>query len=1116
MNRNSLIVIHFWAGLFTLLFLTGCSENPDTSQSAAKPKSSSSNTIPRFKELSPGYTGVRFSNKMIETNSFNYLFWTSIYNGAGVSVADFNGDGLQDFFVAGNIMPSKLYLNKGNMRFEDVTEKSGIKPDGKWTMGVTVGDVNGDGLPDIYLSKNSLKHNPEMRKNSLYVNLGNMKFRDATDEAGVGDKGFSTQAAFFDFDKDGDLDLFVGNQPPDKRLIVKAEFEDQKVPEYTSDHLYANDGKGHFTDITRKAGLQNWAYTLNVLTTDINEDGWTDLYITNDYAEPDFLYINNGDGSFTESLDQYIKHISNFAMGSDVGDINNDGFQDIGALDMSASDHYRSKTNMRAMNTKAFWQNVAKGNYYQYMTNTLQLNTGKGKYQEIAHYAHMAYTDWSWALLMADFDNDGWKDIFITNGVYRDVRNNDFDSFGKYLNSKGKHNFEPLKLIKQIPQTPLPNRFYHNQKNYEFEEIAGKSGLGQPGFSQGAAYADLDNDGDLDLIVNNLGDTLSIYRNISDNGNHYLDIKLKAKGKNTLAIGTLIKARYNGQEHVHEQILTRGYYSSSTPIVHFGLGDAQVVEKLEVIWPDGTVTVLNEVKGDQRLTIDQAKAQNSPYHKPVPSPGILTDVTDKAGLDFVHKENTFNDFSREVLLPHKESQNGPKMAQGDVNGDGLEDIFIGGALGQGGKLYIQSARGPFHTASSQPWEKDKDSEDMGALFFDADGDNDLDLYVVSGGSEYDPGDAHYQDRLYINDGKGSFVKAKSGTLPKIDQSGSVVLADDVDGDGDLDLFVGGRIIPGKYPYPPKSYYLQNEGGKFMDKTNVSSPDLLKLGLVTDALFVDVNGDKRKDIVAVGEWMPITVLINKDGKLVNRSSDYGWQNTRSWWWSVATNDINHDGRPDFVFGCMGKNHKFNKASPEKPFEVFGEDFDGDGVNDVVLAKHYKDKLVPTRGKDCSSEEMPFIKDKFPTYDAFARASIYNILPEDKLKKALHYKITDFRSKMAISKPDGSYEMVPLPPECQFSPIRSIRFANLDSDKDLEIIACGNLYPAEVETVRHDAGIGFVLDLKNGGKNIEYLSPRMTGFLADKDARSMQVLDNRWVIIANTNDRVQVYEINKKEL
>ncbi len=1092
-----------------------CSDSSHSNQ-AVKVTTSSVKAEPIFEKLPPRQTGVTFVNKCIETPTFNYLYWSSMYMGGGIGIADFNNDGLLDFFATGNIMPCKLYINKGNMTFEDVTSQSGIKPDGKWSFGVAIGDVNGDGLPDIYISKNGHKPIPELRKNILYLNLGGLKFKDITEESGLGDMGFSTQSTFFDYDNDGDLDLYVGNQPPDKRLIGKPEFANQKGPDYTSDHLYKNDGTGHFIDVTKEAGLQNWAYTLNILATDINEDGRTDLYITNDYAEPDYIYINNGNGTFTESLDKYVKHICNFAMGSDVGDINNDGFQDIGALDMSASDHYRSKTNMRAMNTEAFWKNVEKGNYYQYMTNTLQLNTGVGKFQEIAHYAHMAYTDWSWSLLMADFDNDGWKDIFITNGVYRDVRNNDFDSFGRFLNSKGHHSFDPLKLLKQIPQTPLPNRFYHNQHNYEFKEKAKDVGLGQPGFSQGAAYADFDNDGDLDLIVNNLGDTLSVYKNNTPNTNHYLNIRLKGKGKNKFALGTHIKAYFNDQVQIREHILTRGYLSSSSPIVHFGLGKATAIDKLDIIWPDNTVTTLHHVKGDQMLVIDQSKEKTSPYQKaPLPTP-LMVEKTARSGIDFVHKENAFNDFAREVLLPQKESQNGPKMAKGDVNEDGLEDVFIGGAIGQSGRLYLQGSNGQFHAGPSQPWSSDKSYEDIGAVFFDADGDKDLDLYVVSGGSEFDPGDRHYQDRLYINKGNGNFTKAKAGTLPKIDQSGSVVLANDMDADGDLDLFVGGRIIPGKYPYPPKSYYLQNNGGKFVDKTEELAPDFIRLGLVTDAVFVDINGDHTDDLVALGEWMPITVLINNHGKFADKTADYGWQNSRSWWWSLATDDINRDGRPDFVFGCMGKNHKFNKASKEKPFEVFGEDFDGDGVNDVVLAKHYKDKLVPTRGKDCSSEEMPFIKDKFPTYDAFAKASIYNILPEDKIKKALHYKITDFHSKLALSTPEGGYEMVDLPPECQFAPIRSLRFVNIDEDPELELIGCGNLYPAEVETVRHDAGIGFVLDIKNKGQELHWLPPSKTGLMADKDARSLRILNDRWIVISNNNDGVQVYEINRKEI
>ncbi len=1103
-------------GILLMSMMQGCLDADTSSKTIPSKTSNSRSTTVSFELLTPAQTGVKFINKSIETNTFNYLFWSHIYTGSGVAVADFNMDGLLDFIVVGNVMPAKIYLNKGKMKFEDVTEQSGIKPDGKWASGVAIGDVNGDGLPDIYISKNSMKPDPNARENTLYLNKGDMEFEDITSEAKVGDRGYSTQATFFDYDRDGDLDLFVGNQPPNKRLVKQKAFANQLGVEYTSDHLYENDGSGHFIDVTKKAGLENWGYTLNVLATDINRDGWSDLYISNDYAEKDFIYINNGDGTFKESLENYVKHISNSSMGSDVGDINNDGLQDIGVLDMAASDHYRSKTNMRAMNTKAFWQNVEKGNYYQFMVNTLQLNTGVGKYQEIASYAHIAHTDWSWSLLMADFDNDGWKDIFVTNGSYRDVRNNDFDKFGKFLNSKGINTFEPLKLIKQIPQTPIPNRFYWNQHNYEFKEIAKEVGLGKPGFSIGAAYADFDNDGDLDIIINNLGDTMSIYRNTTPKENHYLDIKLIGKEKNKSAIGARIEIFYDGAQQVHEQILTRGYFSCSTPIVHFGLGSHTGIERIKIRWPDATVSVIQNVKADQQLTIDQNSTPSKPFVIEETPKGYVEDVSKRSGVDFVHRENTYNDFEREVLLPHKESQNGPKIAKGDVNKDGLEDFYIGGASGYSGKLYLQQPGLSFKLASSQPWSKDNKQEDMGSVFFDADGDGDLDLYVVSGGSEFHFGDPLYQDRLYINNGKGQFHKASPSILPSIDQSGSVVLAEDMDGDGDLDLFVGGRLIPDKYPYPAKSYYLQNNQGQFVDKTEELAEDFIQLGMVTDAVFVDMNGDGQKDLVAVGEWMPVSVLINEKGHFVNKTADYGWEDTRNWWWSIASEDINSDGRPDLVLGGMGKNHKY-KASPEKPFEIFGEDFDGDGINDVVLAKHYHDKLVPVRGKDCSTEEMPFIRDKFPTYDSFAKASIYDILPGDKVKQALHYAITDFSSKIALStgKTGSAYEMVELPSECQFSPIQGLQFINLDMDPQLELIGCGNLYPAEVETVRHDAGIGFVLDIKEGGKKLDWLSPRKTGFIADKDARSIQVLNDKWIVVGNNSGPVQVYLRNDKE-
>jgi hypothetical protein len=1057
-----------------------------------------------FKLLPESQTKVNFNNQIKETAKFNHFYWTHMYNGGGVGIADFNGDGYQDLYFSGNLVADKLYFNEGGMSFKDVTTASGIIANDGWSQGVSVGDVNGDGHPDIYVCRTGRSTNAADRTNLLYVNNGDGTFSEKAKQYGLADEGFSMQASFFDKDNDGDLDLIVGNQPPDKRLEKNPAFKSQMGMKYTSDHLYENRGNGTFVDVTESAGLKTYSHTLNVVASDINDDGWVDLYFSCDYEKPDYLFINDKDGTFTAKTNEQIGHISNFSMGSDVSDFNNDGYKDIFTVDMAANDHYRSKTNMGSMRPARFWNYVEKGWHYQYMSNAMQVNNGNGSFSEVAHLAGLAKTDWSWACLFADFDNDGNKDLAITNGIQRDIRNNDFIGYIKDMNKRGVKEFNPKELVDKIPSNPVKNFIYKNKGDLTFENVTDAWGAGQPGFSNGMAYADLDNDGDLDLVMNNVSAPASIYENQINGSSNYLRVKLEGEPGRELALNSQVTIEVNGEKQTQELTLTRGYFSSVENILHFGLGNNSKIDKVTIDWANGKQSVLSNVEVNQVLTVKENSAQGNT--KKVQSTDAQMFVSNDA-IDFQHKENDYDDFEREILLPHLQSVQGPFMTSGDVNGDKLDDIFIGGAAGQAGILYIQNANGSFTKAAKQTWSVDAKSEDVGSLFFDADGDGDQDLYVVSGGGEHKTGSSFLRDRLYKNDGAGNFSKA-SNAIPVLAENGQCVKAADIDGDGDLDLFVGGRGEAGRYPKPAKSFLLQNDGkGNFKDITSANAPEMTNAGMVSDAIFTDYDGDKDLDLIAVGEWMPITIFTNDSGvfkkSVVEKSG--------GWWWTIAEGDFNKDGAPDYIVGNMGKNHKY-KANPEHPFTVFGNDFDDNGTNDVVLANYSGDKLLPVRGRECTSEQMPFVAEKFPTYDGFAKATIETIY-EDKLKDAVKYEVHDFYSILLENKA-GSLIPKKLSSRAQISPMRAVEIIDINGDGNQDIIACGNLYQAEVETVRHDAGVGLVM-LGDGNGNFSELSTKDSGFFANADARDILRVEGAksMIFVANNDWKVQGFELKK---
>jgi hypothetical protein len=1036
-----------------------------------------------FGILSADQTGIDFNNAITESETVNHLYYNQLYSGAGVAIGDINNDGLPDIFFCGNQVSDRLYLNKGDLKFEDITKKSKAARNSGWSWGVTMADVNNDGYLDIYVSRNGESMKPEDRKNQLYINNKDLTFTESAMLYGLADAGFSSQAVFFDMDNDGDLDMYQVNQLPDSRLFKRYINIPKKREAFYKDKLYRNDD-GTYKDVSKEVGIsRDMTYGLSVSASDFNNDGWVDLYIANDYDKPDVLYYNNGNGTFKNVTDERLKHMSQFSMGTDTGDINNDGFMDIITLDMASDDHYRSKTNMGSMSAEKFHNLVNTGNHYQYMSNTLQLNNGGG-FSDIANIAGIAKTDWSWAGLLVDLDNDGFKDIIISNGVKKDVRNNDFlTGLNKKLKTDSQDFF---KMTKSAPSVPLSNHAFRNTGNLKFEKVAEKWGFSTPSFSSGMSYGDLDNDGDLDIVVNNMEASAFVYEN-KTNGN-FLKIKLKGSEFNTFGIGAKAIIYHNGKIQTAENTVTRGYLSSVESGLFFGLGKDTEVSKVEVIWPDGKISILMDVSANIEIKLNYSNAIiNS---KTVSTKEPLFDRINAAdlGIDFVHDENDFNEYKTEVLLPHNMSQNGPFTAVADVNNDGLEDLFIGGALGQEAVLYLQKQDGKFVKSLSQPWEQDRDSEDLEVLFLDVDGDNDLDLYITSGGSEYNQGHVLLKDRLYTNDGLGAFTKNEKA-IPNIYESTICVKSADIDNDGDLDLFIGTRLISGKYGFPASSYMLINNNGSFKKASNKIAPYLSNIGMVTDAVFSDIDKDGDDDLLIVGEWMEITVMENNNGVFVNNSEKLGLNNTRGLWWSISANDLDNDGDDDYIVGNLGLNNKF-KATEEHPFKIYVNDFDDNGTNDVVLAKFYKNSYVPMRGRECTSQQMPYVAEKFKDYHSFASSKLIDILPEDKVEEGVVYDIGNFESIVLINE-GGKLVRKSLPIEAQLSPLKSSVVMDFNRDGFKDILTIGNHYGVEVETTRYDAGIGNIL-LGDGANNFKDLSSKESGFNVPFDSRNVQVL------------------------
>ena len=1060
-------------------------------------------------------TGINFSNELVDTKEHSIFLYANYYGGAGVGIGDFDNDGLEDIFFAANLLDDKIYKNLGNFEFEDKTKMSGIINNGSWSTGVTIADVNNDGLLDIYVSCELYDDAPVLRRNKLYLNQGSFKFKESASEWGVDVDRRTRHSVFFDYNNDGLLDLYLLNHPPNTGNFSPFFGKDMSLPEYNL-QLFENKGN-HFVDVTESAGLNRSGFPNAAVIGDFNKDGWPDIYVANDFDSPDFLYFNNKDKTFTYATETSLRHTSFYSMGVDAADINNDSHLDLMVLDMTAEDNFRLKSNMSGMNPDSFWKVVNDGGHYQYMFNTLQLNNGNDTFSDIAQFTGTAATDWSWSSLVADFDNDGQKDIYITNGLLRDIRNTDADKkiadiVSKKINEyiiQNPNNTEitlwdvvDLKeLLDLLPSQKLKNYYYKNHGNLEFSNITDSSGLNQPSFSHGASYVDLDNDGDLDLVVNNVNDKPFIYENNSENnGNNFIRLKM-VDDKPTL--GTKVKIYYDKEFQYFETTNVRGIYSTSEDVVHFGINKSKAIDSILIEWPDQT---------SQKIINPKINKTHKVYKEGIiiNSKSNINDDKrfneDKSILNYTHRENYFNDYEKQVLLPHKLSQLGPAIAKGDINGDGLEDLFVGGASGQEASVYIQNENS-FEKIDNDIWTKHKALEDIDALFFDSDNDGDLDIYVVSGGNEFMPNSSTYLDRMYINDGNGNFTFRRE-LLPSNFESGSVVKAFDFDNDGDLDLFVGSRMKPWNYPEPASSYLLVNENGKF---SNYNTDQFTDLGLVTDAEWFDYDNDGDSDIVVVGEWMPITVFKNQDGNFIKEeiNTNLGCSST-GWWYSIEVGDLNNDKLPDLIVGNLGLNYKY-KASVDEPFEVFYDDFDENGTKDIVLAYYNYGIQFPLRGFSCSSQQVPDLKDKFEKYDIFASLDVQEVYGEENLENALRLSVNTFESAALINN-ESFFDFKPLPNYAQFSSVNDIIIKDFDNDQINDLLIVGNMYHAEIETARNDAGNGLFLKGVGDG-SFKEVSVSESGFFAPGDSKKIITLNlgnNDIILVANNNDRIQIFK------
>lgn len=1103
--------------LLCLSFLFACGGKPDT----------------LFEQMAPGRTGVKFKNIIRETEAFHVMKYGYFYNGGGVAIGDVNNDGLADIYFTGNLVASRLYLNKGNWKFEEVAEQAGVSAEGLWNTGVTMADINGDGWLDIYVCKSAATH-PLRRENQMFLNQGldengNISFAEMAVTLGIADQGYSTQATFFDYDRDGDLDMYLLNHSIQEYAGLSKLLPEyrKKSNDFYGDKLYRNElipGPGippgvAFSDMTRGSGIHTnvLGFGLGISVADINRDGWPDIYVSNDYNENDYCYINQQDGTFKEQLKDYFDHVSLFSMGSDIADINQDGLPDLMTLDMLPEDNYRQKMTSGPDNYKKFERLTDAGFHYQSMRNMLQLNQGDGTFAEVGQLAGISNTDWSWATLFADFDLDGWQDVFITNGYERDYTNMDFMTFAaneKIKADQANKELAVADLMVEMPAIHLPNYIYKNNGDLSFTKMTEEWGLNQVLQSNGAAYGDLDGDGDLDLVVNNINEPAALYQNhsIEKTGNHYLRIQLKGADMNSSGIGGEVCLIKENAQNCQALMLTRGYQSSVEPVLTFGIGKDTVIERVEIRWPDGSRQKLTGIKADQTLVVEQDTLEPE-FELPIRTkPDFELLATNNL---FTHKENAYQDFDREILLPYILSTQGPKLTTGDINGDGKEDVFVGGAKGQAGAVLIQKGLGGFVAMPQPDLEADALAEDLGACFLDVDADGDLDLYVASGGNEGAENAPDLQDRLYLNDGTGRMKRA-SGKLPEMLTSTQRVTSADFDQDGDEDLFVGGRLVRGKYPTAPRSYLLENDGtGKFSDVTESKAPGLTSVGMVTDAVWVESNGDTYPDLMVVGEWMSASLFLSNKNQLV-RADSPTLNSLSGWWTALESADMDGDGDTDFILGNHGWNSQI-KATPQEPVQLYTKDFDKNGSLDPILTYFVGGESYPMPSRDDLLSQLPYLKGKYVKYEDYANQRIQDVFSPKELKDAGVLEAAYLGSIYLENTGSGDFAIHPLPVEAQVAPVFAIQISDVNQDGNLDAVLAGNLFGTRVKFGRYDANHGVVL-YGDGKGEFRAAKPWESGLKIRGEVRDIKIITlsngNQLWLFAQNNLPIMPYLLQKQ--
>ena len=1073
-----------------------------------------------FQLIPSSKTNVTFNNLLTETDSFNVLTFEYIYNGGGVGVGDLNNDSLPDLFFAGNMVSSKLYLNRGNFEFEDATEKSKVGTN-LWCTGVAMVDINQDGLLDVYVSTIQPFTNRPNVPNLLFLNKGVdangvPTFEEVASSVGVADLSYSTQAAFLDYDLDGDLDMYLLTNALENFNRNQAIGQRNDGTAKSTDRFYRNDGVvdglPRFTDVSREAGIQLEGWGLGIVVNDLNDDGYPDVYVANDFISNDHLLINTKTGAFVNDITRMMKHQEQNGMGADIADVNNDGFNDVIALDMMPDDNLRQKTMFSTIGYDRFMLFRNKGYQDQYIRNVLQLNNGNQTFSDIGYLAGIYATDWSWSTLIADFDNDGYRDVFVGNGYRKDITDQDFITYSRESAMFGTDKTRlanAVQAVEALPGVRKPNYLFRNNGDLTFTDQAATWGLDQPSYSNGAAYVDLDNDGDLDLVTNNINDEAFIYKNTlldeKPAENNFLRLRLVGQPGNLQGYGAKIWVYQNGKLRYAEHQTQRGYKSTVEDAEHFGLGsESDNIDSIRVTWVGGKTQLLRDIPVNQVLVVHEKDADGEKFVK-APIEALLTDVHNDLNIRYRDIEKDFIDFQAgQLLLPHKHSQGGPGITVGDIDGDGLEDFIVGGSAARSAKIFRQQKNGSFKTDSLST----KSAEDMGLLLFDADGDNDLDLYAVSGSSEFEKESAHYQDRFYRNMGGGR-LELDESALPKINSSGSCVIANDFDKDGDLDLFIGGRIVPLRYPETPESYLLVNDGkGNFENQTGKFASELDRVGMVSSALWTDVNNDGWVDLAIVGEWMPITFFINENGKTFRRVQ---LPETSGWWNSIAGGDFDNDGDIDYVAGNLGLNSVY-RASVEEPVCVYAKDFDDNGSMDAIMCRYIQGKEHPVHPRETLTGQISKLRGVAQRYADYGRMGINDLFPESMLDDALILKSSLMASVYIENKGSENFVVKQLPVEAQFSPVYGITITDVNDDGNLDILSVGNSYASETLHGFYDAGIGNYLE-GDGSGNFRSATINESGFFVDGDAKALAQLTlsngDQLFVVTQNRDSIKAF-------